>query len=107
MICAIYARKSTDQSDRHEDAKSITRQVQGAREFAAKKGWTIAEAHVYTDESVSGAEFGDRRHPGEHRTRAPHPRRPRMGASRKEAPHRGDFRPLSSWLTPAFIPCYQ
>ena len=57
MNAAIYARKSTDQSDRSEDAKSVTRQVERAREFAASGGWTIADEHIYKDENVSGAEF--------------------------------------------------
>ena len=30
MIAAIYARKSTDDSDRNEEARSITRQVERA-----------------------------------------------------------------------------
>ena len=38
MIAAIYARKSTDDSDRNEDARSTTRQIEHAREFAAKRG---------------------------------------------------------------------
>ncbi len=61
MIAAIYARKSTDQSDRHEDAKSVTRQAERAREFVRDHGWTIAEEPLYVDDGVSGAEFGARR----------------------------------------------
>jgi DNA invertase Pin-like site-specific DNA recombinase len=61
MIAAIYARKSTDQSDRHEDAKSVARQIEGARDYAARRGWSAADAHVYEDDGVSGAEFGERR----------------------------------------------
>lgn len=60
MIAAIYARKSTDDSDRNEDARSTTRQIERAREFAAKRGWNVAEEHVYADESVSGAEWKHR-----------------------------------------------
>ena len=55
MITAIYARKSTDQSDRADDAKSVTRQIENARTFAAARGWTIAEGHVYADDGISGA----------------------------------------------------
>ena len=55
MIAAIYARKSTDDSDRTEDARSTTRQVERARQFAAARGWRVADDHVYIDESVSGA----------------------------------------------------
>ena len=39
MIAAIYARKSTDQHVADEE-KSVTRQVEHARAFAATKGWT-------------------------------------------------------------------
>jgi DNA invertase Pin-like site-specific DNA recombinase len=43
MIAAIYARKSTDQNVADE-AKSVTRQVESARAYAARKGWTVAES---------------------------------------------------------------
>jgi site-specific DNA recombinase len=59
MIAAIYARKSTTQ-DVADEAKSVTRQVEGARAFIAAKGWTLDEAHVYTDDGVSGALFANR-----------------------------------------------
>lgn len=60
MIAAIYARKSTAQDDVAEDAKSVTRQVDGAKSFIAAKGWTLDDAHVYTDDGVSGALFANR-----------------------------------------------
>ena len=53
MIVAIYARKSTDQNVSDEE-KSVTRQIQHARAYAAKKGWTVADAHVYSDDGISG-----------------------------------------------------
>jgi DNA invertase Pin-like site-specific DNA recombinase len=56
MIAAIYARKSTNQNLPDEE-KSVTRQVERARAFAARKGWTVADAHVYADDGISGAEF--------------------------------------------------
>jgi DNA invertase Pin-like site-specific DNA recombinase len=57
MICAaIYARKSTEQNGADADAKSVARQIESARAFAATKGWTVADAHVYSDDAVSGAE---------------------------------------------------
>jgi len=56
MIAAIYARKSTDQNIADEE-KSVTRQVERARAYAARKGWTVAEEHVYADDGISGAEF--------------------------------------------------
>lgn len=52
MIAAIYARKSTEQSD---DA-SVERQEELARAFAATKGWQVVDAHVYIDRVISGAE---------------------------------------------------
>jgi site-specific DNA recombinase len=57
MIAAIYARKSTEQNGVGEEGKSVTRQIEHAREYAAKKGWTVAEEHIYVDDGVSGAEF--------------------------------------------------
>src|SRR5262245_58428387 len=56
MIAAIYARKSTDQHIADEE-KSVTRQVERARAYAARKGWTVAAEHIYTDDGISGAEF--------------------------------------------------
>src|SRR5262245_18874802 len=56
MIAAIYARKSTEQNGADADAKSVARQVENARAFAAAKGWTVPDAHVYVDDAVSGAE---------------------------------------------------
>src|SRR5262245_52671989 len=55
MIAAIYARKSTEQHASTED-RSVARQIANARRFAASKGWTIADAHVYSDDGISGAE---------------------------------------------------
>lgn len=56
MIAAIYARKSTDQNVSDEE-KSVTRQVEHATAYAEKKGWTVAEDHIYVDDGISGAEF--------------------------------------------------
>lgn len=60
MIAAIYARKSTDQSGVSDDQKSVARQLDHARQYAARKGWTIADEHVYVDDGISGAEFANR-----------------------------------------------
>jgi site-specific DNA recombinase len=60
MIAAIYARKSTDQSGVADDQKSVARQIEHAHHYAQRKGWTIAEAHVYVDDGISGAEFANR-----------------------------------------------
>src|SRR5262249_34469499 len=57
MIAAIYARKSTEQNGIADDQKSVARQVDDAREYAARKGWTVADEHIYVDDAVSGATF--------------------------------------------------
>src|SRR5690606_12587342 len=36
------------------------RQVEHARAFAASKGWTVDDGHVYVDDGISGAEFAAR-----------------------------------------------
>jgi site-specific DNA recombinase len=56
---AIYARKSTDQHVA-ADAKSTHRQVDNARAFATKQGWSVSDEHIFVDDGISGAEF-DRR----------------------------------------------
>ncbi len=43
-----------------DEEKSVTRQVERARPYAAQKGWTVADANVYTDDGISGAEFQKR-----------------------------------------------
>ncbi len=50
MFAAIYARKSTDDSDRNEEARSTARQIECAREYARAKGWTVLDEHVYIDD---------------------------------------------------------
>jgi DNA invertase Pin-like site-specific DNA recombinase len=52
MIAAVYARKSTEQNVA-EDAKSVTRQIEHARAFAAARGWPVLEEYI--DDGVSGA----------------------------------------------------
>jgi site-specific DNA recombinase len=60
MIAAIYARKSTDQTGVADEARSVARQIDHAREYAARKGWSVADEHVYVDDGISGAEFATR-----------------------------------------------
>lgn len=60
VIAAIYARKSTDQMGVADQQKSVTRQIEHARAYAASKGWTVDDAHVYLDDGISGAEFANR-----------------------------------------------
>ena len=61
LRAAVYARKSTAQDGVSEDAKSVTRQIEQARAFAARKGWAVLSDHIYVDDAVSGAEWGARR----------------------------------------------
>lgn len=60
MIAAIYARKSTDQSAVADDQKSVARQIDHARQYATRKGWIVADEHIYVDDGISGAEFANR-----------------------------------------------
>jgi site-specific DNA recombinase len=60
MIAAIYARKSTDQTGVADEAKSVRRQIEHARAYARRKGWTVADEHMYVDDGISGAEFTNR-----------------------------------------------
>src|SRR6185503_12244513 len=60
MTAAIYARKSTDQSGISDEQRSVARQVEHARAYAARKGWRVLDGHVYVDDGISGAEFANR-----------------------------------------------
>src|SRR5467141_1274348 len=60
MIAAIYARKSTEQNGVGDEAKSVTRQIEHAKTYAKRKGWTVASEHTYVDDGLSGAEFANR-----------------------------------------------
>jgi DNA invertase Pin-like site-specific DNA recombinase len=57
MIAAIYARKSTEQTGVNDEEKSVSRQIEHATAYATRKGWTVAQEHLYSDDGVSGAEF--------------------------------------------------
>ena len=62
MIAAIYARKSTVEGNGvGEEAKSVTRQIENAKAYAERKGWVVAEEHIYSDDGISGAEFNAQR----------------------------------------------
>jgi len=56
VIAAVYARKSTEQNTADEE-KSVTRQIEHARAYAERKGWRVADEHVYADDGISGADF--------------------------------------------------
>ena len=60
MQAAVYARKSTDQGGVAEDQKSVTRQIETAKAYAARKGWTVDDRYVFFDDGISGAEFSKR-----------------------------------------------
>ncbi len=57
MRAAIYARKSTEQTGVSDEEKSVTRQIEHAKLYAAEKGWTVSDEHIFVDDGVSGAEF--------------------------------------------------
>jgi DNA invertase Pin-like site-specific DNA recombinase len=57
MIAAIYARKSTDQNGIANDEKSVTRQIEHAKAYAAQNGWAVYDEYLYVDDGISGAEF--------------------------------------------------
>lgn len=50
MICALYARKSTAQIGADDKSESVEHQLAHARAYAVRKGWTVAETHVYADD---------------------------------------------------------
>jgi site-specific DNA recombinase len=57
MRCAIYARKSTDDSDKTHDARSTSHQREQCLALIERQGWVLAEGHEYVDEATSGAVF--------------------------------------------------
>ena len=61
---AIYCRKSTDQGEMDEAAKSMARQRENALAVAAAQGWTVAALAIFEeDEGTSGAEFDPTKRP--------------------------------------------
>jgi site-specific DNA recombinase len=60
VIAAVYARKSTEQAGIVDEQKSVARQVEHAKAYASRKGWAVADEHIYIDEGISGAEFANR-----------------------------------------------
>ena len=60
MIAAVYARKSTEQNGVSDQARSVTQQVEHARAYAQRKGWTVSDEYVFADDGFSGAEFAKR-----------------------------------------------
>ena len=60
MIAGIQARKSTDQTGVADEQKSVTRQVEHAKAYARRKGWTVSDENIFIDDGISGAEFENR-----------------------------------------------
>ena len=60
MITAVYARKSTEQHGMADEQKSVTRQIEHARAYAIRKGWTVDDGCIFIDDGISGAEFANR-----------------------------------------------
>jgi DNA invertase Pin-like site-specific DNA recombinase len=60
MVAAIYARKSTEQNGIADEQKSVARQIDHGRAYAAGKGWTVRDDLVFADDGISGAEFANR-----------------------------------------------
>ncbi|MFA5029005.1 MAG: recombinase family protein, partial [Candidatus Methylomirabilota bacterium] len=58
---ATYARKSTE-DDAVEELRSVARQVERSREYAARKGWHLRDDLIFVDDGISGFEF--ERRPG-------------------------------------------
>ena len=46
MIAAIYARKSTEQNGFNEEEKSVARQIEHARIYAARKVVRFGRTHL-------------------------------------------------------------
>jgi len=60
MIAAVYGRKSSDDSDKNEEARSTTRQIERATAYAQSRGWTVDPRYIFVDDAVSGAEWKHR-----------------------------------------------
>src|SRR5262245_17917453 len=56
LRAAIYARRSTDE---HQDA-SIDVQIEEAKRYIIKKGWTLQPGCIFIDDAISRAEFKKR-----------------------------------------------
>jgi site-specific DNA recombinase len=55
---AVYARRSVEEVGKADDAKSVTRQLERARAFAASQGWHVVAEFV--DDGISGTEYEKR-----------------------------------------------
>jgi hypothetical protein len=55
MRPAIYARKSTEQSGVADEQKSVARQIDHARQYAVRKGWTVPRRGRRSPDRAGGA----------------------------------------------------
>src|SRR5262245_42488414 len=60
MRACLYARKSTAENGKHDEAKSCEQQIAAATEFCQRRGWSVVAK--FGDDGISGAEF--QRRPG-------------------------------------------
>ena len=81
MVAVIYARKSNAQDGLNEEEKSVARQIEHAKAYANKKGWVVANEHIYTNDGISGAEFAKR--PGQMRCVSLRPSKPSVIAAKQ------------------------
>jgi DNA invertase Pin-like site-specific DNA recombinase len=56
MRTAVYARRSTEE---HQEA-SLDVQLEEARRYIERKGWSVSDEHVFLEDAVSRAEFKKR-----------------------------------------------
>ena len=60
MKAAIYLRKSTDDSDKAADDKSVEQQRRQTLDFIERKGWTLDPDYIFIDDGISGGEWQKR-----------------------------------------------
>jgi site-specific DNA recombinase len=72
MRCAIYARYSSDL----QRESSIEDQIRKCREFAERRGWTVLDEYVRSDNAISGAALAPRQALNELLALAPRKPRP-------------------------------
>ena len=57
VAAAIYARLSHQRLRGGEQSESIERQIENATAFAVDRDWTVATAHMFSDDGVHGGTF--------------------------------------------------
>jgi hypothetical protein len=56
----VIGAESTEQHGVADEARSVIRQIDHPRAYAAAKDWTVNDEHVFADDGISGAEFTTR-----------------------------------------------